>query len=133
MQHSTGPPAFNTPLACLVCLQARGSDLRVHFKNTREAAHALRGMDLVSVAAKEGPAAVIRSRGRCAGRGGVEPQALSQQLQPSELLHETHGRWVVQTHTPVRLGPRSMPPILTTAACPLALASRPRLRPTCRR
>jgi ribosomal protein L22 len=27
-------------------LQARGSDLRVHFKNSREAAHSLRGMDL---------------------------------------------------------------------------------------
>ena len=27
-------------------LQARGSDLRVHFKNSREAAHSLRAMDL---------------------------------------------------------------------------------------
>ena len=30
---------------CAAC-KARGSDLRVHFKNTREAAFALRGLDL---------------------------------------------------------------------------------------
>ena len=43
-QSLSAPP----PLAHL---QARGSDLRVHFKNTRESAHALRGMSLVKAKA----------------------------------------------------------------------------------
>ena len=30
-----------------VCAQAKGSDLRVHFKNTREAAMAIKNMELV--------------------------------------------------------------------------------------
>ena len=30
-----------------VCVQAKGSDLRVHFKNTREAAMAIKNMELV--------------------------------------------------------------------------------------
>lgn len=30
-----------------LCLQARGSDLRVHFKNSRETAMALKGRDLI--------------------------------------------------------------------------------------
>lgn len=34
------------PLFCISRLQARGSDLRVHFKNTREAAMAIKGMGL---------------------------------------------------------------------------------------
>ena len=42
--------------------EARGSDLRVHFKNTREAAHALRGKDLTK--AKEYLQAVL-DRKRC--------------------------------------------------------------------
>lgn len=33
-------------LLCLFCAQAKGSDLRVHFKNSREAANALKGMEL---------------------------------------------------------------------------------------
>ncbi len=30
-----------------MCVQAKGSDLRVHFKNTREAAQAIKNMELV--------------------------------------------------------------------------------------
>ena len=35
---------FSTLKSCN--LQAKGSDMRVHFKNTRESAHALRNMEL---------------------------------------------------------------------------------------
>ena len=42
------PPAAAAPSACR---RARGSDLRVHFKNSREAAHSLRGLDLAKAKA----------------------------------------------------------------------------------
>lgn len=51
-QHSptrlTGPWVTRTPLPPS---QARGSDLRVHFKNSREAAASIRGKDLVKAKA----------------------------------------------------------------------------------
>lgn len=96
---------FNTPLACLACVQARGSDLRVHFKNTREAAHSLRGMDLVSVAANKEPAAVACSRRRGAGSwsrpaADCDPSAALLSLHSSVVAGMCHGCWVVQMSLP---------------------------------
>ena len=42
VKYAREPESGNTAQTC----KARGSDLRVHFKNTREAAFALRGLDL---------------------------------------------------------------------------------------
>lgn len=57
-----GLPTAAPPRAPPALPQAKGSDLRTHFKNSREAAHALRGKDLQK--AKEYMQAVI-DRKRC--------------------------------------------------------------------
>lgn len=66
---------------CCHALQARGSDLRVHFKNTRESAAAIRGLALgkakaylEAVIAQKRAVPFTRFSGECAAGGGVREE-----------------------------------------------------------